>query len=67
MVTKIFPLVGAFPPVKTSVVGAKETIIVQLAPAPRLDGQLFVSEKFADARTPAIVNAALPTLLNVTD
>ena len=45
--TKIFPFVGAFPPVKTSVVGAKETLIVQLSPPPRLAGQLFVSEKFS--------------------
>ena len=66
VVTKILPLVGAFPPIRTSVVGAKETLIVQLAPAARLPEQLLVSEKFSEARIPAIVNAVSPALLNVT-
>jgi hypothetical protein len=69
IVTKMFPPVGKYDgpvDVKVSVVGAKETLIVQLAPEARLAGQLFVSEKFSDAWTPAIVNAVLPWLLNIT-
>jgi hypothetical protein len=49
VVTKMFPLVLANPPTRTSVVGAYVTLIEQPAPAPRLEGQLLLSEKFSVA------------------
>jgi len=67
VVTNILPSVCAVPPTKTSFVGTKETLIVQLVPGVRLAGHVFVSEKFSDARIPAIVKAVSPTLLKVTD
>lgn len=53
-------------PVRTSLVGAKDTLMVQLTPGPIEDGQLLVTEKFSEARTPLTVKAASPTLLNAT-
>jgi hypothetical protein len=48
-------------------VGVKVTLIVQLAPAPRLDGQLLLSEKYSVAEMLEMVSAPVPTLVSVTD
>lgn len=69
IVTNTFPPVGKYGAeveVYVSVVGAKETWMVQLKPAPRLDGQLFVCEKFSVVRMPVIVNAVSPALVKIT-
>jgi hypothetical protein len=50
----------------TSFVGANETLMAQLDPGLRLEGQAVVAEKFSEARTPTIGIAVSPMLVTVT-